>query len=223
MLVTQHHKKEKIMKQLLMKSIISINLLASLSFATTPLVEKKAETTKLTKLTTNKMNVSGQLTWTGFGVGKSHTGTITLKSGLVEMKDSNPIGGTFVLDMTSLKTGDSPKLEKHLKSTDFFDVEKFKEGIFKITAVETIKNAPVGTPTHKITGELTIKDKTHTEEFLAIITKKETTFNATAEAEIKDRTQYDIVYNSSKFKAVSVLGDKLIKDNIKIQLDLKTN
>ena len=57
----------------------------------------------------------------------------------------------------------------------------------------------------------------------SMCTKQGKGFTATAETEIKDRTQYDIVFNSAKFKAASALGDKLINDNIKIQLDIKTN
>lgn len=202
------------MKNLL---IIATLFIASISFA-----EKKAAV-NTTKPAINKMAVTGVLKWTGFGVGKSHTGEIALKSGTVEMKGSDLIGGLFVLDMGTLTTADSPKLQGHLRTADFFDVEKFKEGAFKITKVEALKDAKAGAPTHKITGDLTIKGKTHTEEFLATITKQGAAFVAKADAEIKDRTQYDIVYNSSKFKTASALGDKLINDNIKIQLDLKTN
>ncbi len=125
--------------------------------------------------------------------------------------------------MLTLKTGDSPKLEGHLRSADFFDVDKYKEGTFKITKVETLKDVKAGAPTHKITGDLTIKNKTNEEVFLATIALQGKNYVVTAEAEIKDRTMYDIVYNSAKFKAASVLGDKLIQDNIKIQLDIKTN
>lgn len=169
-----------------------------------------------------KMGVTGVVKWTGYGVGKSHNGDINIKSGTVEMKGSRLVSGNFILDMTSLKTSDSAKLQAHLRSADFFDVEKFGEAQFKITKVEQIKNAGSG-PNHKIFGELTIKGKTNPEEFLATITKSGAGFVAAAETEIKDRTKYDVVYNSGKFKAVSLLGDKLINDNIKVLLDLKTN
>ena len=195
-------------------------MLASVSFAD---VAKPTPVAKAAKPTAvSKMNVTGTVKWTGFGVGKSHSGDIAIKSGSVEMNGTALTGGSFILDMTSLKTGDSPKLQGHLRSPDFFDVDKFQEGQFKITKVEEIKDAKAG-PTHKIFGQLTIKGKTNPEEFLATVSKQGKGFAAKVETEIKDRTQYDIVYNSGKFKAVSVLGDKLINDNIKIQLDIKTN
>lgn len=169
-----------------------------------------------------KMGVTGVVNWTGYGVGKSHNGDINIKSGMVEMKGPRLVSGNFILDMTSLKTSDSSKLQAHLRSADFFDVEKFGEAQFKITKVEEIKNSGNG-PNHKIFGELTIKGKTNPEEFLATITKSGAGFVAAAETEIKDRTKYDIVYNSGKFKAASLLGDKLINDNIKVRMELKTN
>lgn len=216
-----HHEpltKGKTMKKLLVIApILALSLIASISFA-----DNKAAT-KMTKPALTKLNTTGDLKWTGFGVGKSHTGTVTLKSGTIEMKGSELVGGVFVLDMTTLKTADSPKLEGHLRSADFFDVDKFTEGAFKITKVEAIKGAKAGTPTHKITGDLTIKGKTHEEMLLATVNQQEKAYTATAETEIKDRTQYDIVYNSAKFKTASALGDKLIQDNIKIQLNIKTN
>ncbi|MEK6627103.1 MAG: YceI family protein [Bdellovibrionota bacterium] len=204
-------------KLLFIASILTVSLIATISFAHNKMPSK------MTKPTLTKMNTTGDLKWTGFGVGKSHTGTVTLKSGTIEMKGTELVGGIFVLDMTTLKTSDSPKLEGHLKSADFFDVEKFTEGTFKITKVEVIKGSKAGEPTHKITGDLTIKGKTHTEMLLATVNQDEKGIAATAETEIKDRTQYDIVYNSAKFKAVSALGDKLIQDNIKVQLNIKTN
>ena len=202
------------------KILIVASMITSVSFAD---IAKPVAAAKAPKPTAvSQMNVTGTVKWTGFGVGKSHAGDIALKSGSVEMNGTTITGGNFTLDMASLKTGDSAKLQADLRSPNFFDVDKFQEGQFKITKIEEIKNAKAG-PTHKIFGNLTIKGKTHPEEFLATISKLNKGFTATAETEIKDRTQYDIVYNSAKFKAASALGDKLINDNIKIQLDIKTN
>ena len=204
------------------KLILIATLLAvSLSWAADAKDKKKAAAaSQATHATTAE--VTGGLKWTGYGVGKSHTGELTLKSGLVEFKGEQLVGGTFVIDMTSLKTADSPKLQGHLQSPDFFDIQKFPEGTFKITKVEIIPNAKAGGPSHKITGDLTIKGKTHSETLDANVAKEGTKWTAKAETEIKDRTQYDIVYNSAKFKAASALGDKLIEDRIKVEMNLAT-
>lgn len=197
--------------------VIALSLFAVVAFA-----ETKAKSAKAAPAATaNKiLDVAGTLKWTGYGIGKSHAGDITVKSGQVEFKGEELVGGTITLDMATLKTGDSPRLEGHLKNADFFDVEKFKEGTFKITKVEAIKGAKAGEATHKITGDLTIKGKTHPETFMATIAKKDAEYTATAKTQIADRTKYDIVYNSVKFKAASALGDKAIDDKIDIELNL---
>jgi polyisoprenoid-binding protein YceI len=210
--------KKKFQKEKLMKLVVAIalSLFTVVGFAETE--AKKAKPAPVA--TTTKLDVTGSLKWTGYGVGKSHAGDITVKGGQVEFKGEKLVGGTITLDMATLKTGDSPRLEGHLKNADFFDVEKFKEGTFKITKVETIQGAKANEPTHKITGDLTIKGKTNTETFTATVAKKDKEYMATAKAQIADRTKYDIVYNSVKFKTASALGDKLIKDEIDVELNL---
>ncbi len=204
------------MKKLLLATCL---LVSSMSMAQTK-SDKKA--TKPAPAAVTKMEVGGTLNWTGYGVGKTHTGQLQVKSGQVEMKGEELTGGNFVIDMSTLKTGDSPKLEGHLQSADFFDVKKYPEATFKITKVEKIKDAAVGAPNYKLTGDLKIKDKTNKEEFTALVQKADNKVMAKAETDIQDRTKYDIVYNSAKFKSASALGDKLIEDKIKIQMDLVT-
>ena len=169
-----------------------------------------------------KHAVTGSIKWTGYGVGKTHTGDLKIKNGEVEMKGDELIGGAFVVDMTTLKTADSPKLQAHLQSPDFFDITKYPEATYKITKVEIIKGAAPGNPTHKIMGNLTIKSKTEPFEMLASVTKKDGHYTAVASTEIKDRTKYDLVFNSKQFKALSALGDKLIEDHIKLDLNVIT-
>lgn len=202
-------------------AMILITVLASWAFANKPTTAKPAQAVKAAAAT--KLEATGKIKWVGYGVGsKSHGGDIAIKSGYIEVIGENITGGEFTLDMTSLSSPDSERLVGHLKSADFFDVEKFKEGRFQITKVETLKNAKAGEATHKIHGNLTIKGKTHHESFDAKISQASGKFSAVASTEIKDRTQYDIVYNSAKFKAASALGDKLIKDNIKVDLEVAT-
>lgn len=205
-----------------MKTLMTVivTLATSISFAQN---RAKAAVTKNVKPApmATALDVTGELSWTGYGVGKSHKGTIPV-SGKVEMKGDELVGGNFVLDMANLKTGDSPRLEGHLKSADFFEVEKYKEGTFKITKVEVLPSAKPNEPTHKITGDLTIKGKTNSETLLATIANKEKKHTASATATIADRTKYDIVYRSGKFTPVATLGDKLIEDKIDVQLDVNT-
>lgn len=196
-------------------------ILSALSIFSAGFSAQAKDTKKAAAATTAaKLPATGTMNWTGYGVGKSHSGAITVKSGEVEVKGDELIGGQFVLDMATLKTGDSEKLQGHLQSPDFFDIKKYPTATFKITKVTPIKDAKAGSPTHTIVGDLTIKEKTHSETLQATIKKEGAQWDAKAETEIKDRTQYDIIYNSAKFKTASALGDKLIEDKIKVELNL---
>ena len=203
-----------------MSLITAALMVSAFAFAAETKTEKKSASKS--KDITIQQEATGEIKWTGFGVGKSHAGTIKLKSGTVEMKNENIVGGTFVFDMTTLasdKFDYSEKLTGHLKSADFFDTEKFNTATFKITKVSPLKAGPRH---FEITGDLTIKDKTNPITFNAITTKEGQITKATGSIEIKDRTKYDIVYNSKQFQALSKLGDKLIEDNIKIDINVMT-
>ncbi len=195
-------------------------LIAAIMMASVVSFAKEKTTT--TKEVIKNQDVTGQIKWTGYGVGKSHDGTVQLKSGSIEMKNDMVTGGTFVFDMASLnstKFDYSEKLTGHLKSADFFNVEKFNTATLKITKVSALKS---GANAFEMTGDLTIKDKTNPITFNAVITKDGAKLKAAGSVEIKDRTKYDIVYNSKQFSALSKLGDKLIEDNIKIDIDVMT-
>ena len=65
------------------------------------------------------------VTWKGYKVTGEHTGTIAIKNGELNFDDGQLTGGSFEIDMTSIKCTDlegewAGKLEGHLKSPDFF-------------------------------------------------------------------------------------------------------
>ena len=74
---------------------------------------------------------SSELKWTGTELTtKIHYGSIDFKSGNITLSEGQPVGGKFIVDMTTLKNEDLPeayrgRLEGHLKSDDFFSVVKF--------------------------------------------------------------------------------------------------
>lgn len=196
---------------------VSLVVLGSLHVAA---AEKKSAVVKNTASVLK--NVNGTVKWTGFGVGKSHSGTISIKSGEVTLdpKKGSLTKAQFVLDMTSLNTPDSDKLKGHLKSPDFFDVEKYPEAFFTTTSVESVQSLKAGDPSYKVKGDLKIKGKIEPIEFMLAVSKKDGAQMGHATAEIVDRTKYGIVYNSKQYSTVSKLGDKLIEDNIKLEIDV---
>jgi polyisoprenoid-binding protein YceI len=201
------------------QSIIGIVLATILTAGLAQAAPSKDAKAKTAEVTLKK--VEGQIKWVGYGVGKSHAGTINVKSGEVVLdKKDVPKQISFVLDMKALDTKDSDKLKGHLKSPDFFDVEKYPEATFKSTSVTVENSSKDGVSPYIVKGDLTIKDKTAPIEFAVQVVKKDGKFTATASTEIKDRTQFGIVYHSKQFETASKLGDKLIEDNIKIDIEV---
>lgn len=163
------------------------------------------------------------LNWTGKKVTGEHTGTIDIKSGEVTLENGTVTGGQFSIDMNSIKDNDltdaayNKKLITHLKSDDFFDAQKFPTADFKITSVKALTGAAAGKPNFEITGDLSIKGKSNSVTFPAMITSIAGKTQATGHVVI-DRTKWMIKYGSGKF--FSGLGDHLIYDEFALDLNL---
>jgi polyisoprenoid-binding protein YceI len=156
------------------------------------------------------------LQWLGEKVTGQHTGTIKLKDGWIEWKDNMIVSGDFTIDMTTIKDSESNvRLEGHLKSDDFFGVEKFPTAKLVITGSDSFEK---GTAT--VRGNLTIKGVPNQIEFKASSQKKEdgTWFYTNITI---DRTKYNIRYGSGSF--FDNLGDKVIYDEFKLKINLLVN
>lgn len=165
-----------------------------------------------------------ELKWIGRKVTGSHNGTVNIKSGEIQVANNTIADGMIVIDMPSIKVldltdpGANAKLTNHLKSDDFFGVDKFPTAAFDITEVKPIAEAKAGGPTHQITGNLMVKGKTHPSSFPATVSMKDGTLQATASGINIDRTLYDIRYGSGKF--FQNLGDKMIYDDFTIDFKI---
>jgi polyisoprenoid-binding protein YceI len=167
---------------------------------------------------TQKVNTEkSTINWLGKKIGGQHEGLIKLKSGLLEEKAGKIVSGSFVIDMKSLTNTDltdpdyNQKLVGHLKSEDFFGVEKFPTATLNITKATKYSNGKAS-----VTGDLTIKGKTETIAF--DIVKKEN--NYTAKIEV-DRSKFDVKYGSTSF--FDDLGDKVIDDIFILNIKLLVN
>ena len=152
--------------------------------------------------------------WTGYKVTGSHNGTINVKSGKLIFEDNKLTGGEIVMDMTSIQVADlsgesADKLVGHLKSDDFFGVEKHPTAMFKITKVASRGKAD----DYKVSGNLQIKGISKPISF-NIIAKSN---GAKAEVTI-DRSDYNIRYGSGSF--FDNLGDKTIYDEFDLTIKL---
>lgn len=132
--------------------------------------------------------------------------------------DANDLTHSYVegtVKTTSIDTGDANR-DGHLRSADFFDVEKFPTITFKSTKVES-----KGGDRFHITGNLTIKGVTH-----------EVTFNATEEGKGKNPWgkevwgfSSDLTINRKDFglnwNVALEAGGWLVGENVKITIDLE--
>jgi len=148
---------------------------------------------------------------------KTHFGDLSFKSGQIDLKDGVITGGNFIVDMTSLSVedlsgGGKSKLEGHLRSDDFFSVDKHPEAKLIIT-----QKAKVEGGKQTLYGELIIKGIKHPIDCTLTIGE-----NQTAVAEMTfDRSKYDVRFRSGSF--FENLGDKLILDDIRMEVSLKWN
>ena len=103
------------------------------------------------------------------------------------------------------------KLEGHLKSPDFFSVVKFKE-----SSLKTVSSIKISDNNFKVDGILTIKDISHPITFDLSINENILSANL-----VFDRSKYDVRFRSGSF--FENLGDKLILDDIELEVILKLN
>jgi len=163
------------------------------------------------KLITDKDKTA--LHWLGEKVLGEHNGTIRLQDGWLTWDENRITAGEFLIDMTTIKDDDgSERLEGHLKSDDFFGVEKYPTSKLVIT-----ESTPFEKGSGTVKGNLTIKGITNPVEFKAAMQKKDdgTWFFANI---VVDRTKYNVRYGSGSF--FDNLGDKTIYDEFKLKVNL---
>ena len=164
--------------------------------------------------------IKSNVKWYGDEItGKQHYGSLKFKEGNIILTGTGKvsdkiISGNFIVDMTSLNVEDMTgrgknSLEGHLKSDDFFSVSKFNYAYLKILKI----NDPVN-GVQTINGDLTIKGISHPVTFTMELNGKKAKSNL-----IFDRTKYDVKFRSGNF--FQNLGDKLIYDDIKLEVSLE--
>lgn len=142
--------------------------------------------------------VLSNFTFTGYGPGKSHSGTFkeTAVSGVTFGQDNVPTAGKFVIKTASIKT-DSEKLDGHLCAEDFFNCAANPEIVFDLTSIKPEPQpagaAPmVGATRYLASGTLTFNGVTQAISFPAVA---KTTNPATFEADFKfDTTFFNFKY-----------------------------
>ncbi|HKG07470.1 MAG TPA: YceI family protein [Pedobacter sp.] len=174
---------------------------------------------------------SSKVSWKAFHKGgfAPRWGTLSLKSGEVSFADGELAAGDFVIDMQSLKVDSTSvtekdkkytELEAHLKSKDFFDVEKNPTADFKITKVEALaadaaKEAVTGA-NKTVSGNLTLLGKTLNVSFPAKVVLAGENVSVAATFTV-NRTDWGIKFGATAADP----AEWMISKDIEISIDLK--
>ncbi|MFD2034140.1 YceI family protein [Belliella marina] len=192
--------------KLITSLVLSLGLLSSILFSST----------EIEKVAINKTESS--VSWKASKVTGEHFGKVNISDANLDYESGKILGGSFEIDMTSITVEDikdansSQRLVNHLKSDDFFSVEKHKKSTFTITEATSSNGKDF-----QITGDLLIKGISSPVTFPAELT--ETGNKVVAIGKITfDRTKYDIQYRSGSY--FENLADKLIYDEVTLDVKL---
>lgn len=182
-------------------------------------VDNSTETTSEYKTITD----GSKINWFASHIGgiEPHNGFINLSDGNVKVTDGKVTNGTFTFDVTTLTDEDlaenpekKGQLEGHLKSPDFFNVEKYPTAKFEITDIKE-EASEDGTFKNKVTGNFTLLDSTKGVTFFANVNVSDTEVAVTSEKFEIDRTQWGLNYGAEGLK------DAMISNGVGIEVDLK--
>lgn len=148
--------------------------------------------------------------FTGSKVTGKHEGGFTAFTGTINLVNAKPEESSVSVDIdTASLFVDEPKLAEHLKTADFFDVEKFPKATFKSTKIEAGAKAP---DTHTVAGDLELHGQTKSITFPATITVADDSVTVKAGFSI-NRKDFGILYAGK--------ADDLIRDGVVLMLDVK--
>jgi polyisoprenoid-binding protein YceI len=199
---------------------------------------KSASTAPPSTITYQVDTAKSAVTWIGAKLTGRHTGPLVISHGDIKVHNDTLTGGIIKFDMTAVHSDDkrldeqsNKKLTNHLRSPDFFDVEKHPTAIFELvstTPYDSTRHAPASNktkvasemrikdPTHRITGNLTVKGVTKSVSFPAKITRDGEQLKVQANFNI-DRAHWGLVYRSEES-----LGNQTIYREVNIDIDLVT-
>ncbi|WP_373496640.1 YceI family protein [Aquiflexum sp.] len=158
------------------------------------------------------------VSWNAKKVTGEHYGKVQISNAQLDYLNGKIRGGSFEMDMTTITVEDitdansNARLTNHLKSDDFFSVEKFNNSSFKITEAKSSNGKD-----YQITGNLIIKGISNPVTFPAKVDVQGEKIIATASI-VFDRTKFDIKYRSGNY--FENLADKLIYDDVSLEVKL---
>jgi polyisoprenoid-binding protein YceI len=206
------------------KIILSLVLVASVLTGCKSEKKDKVTTADAVKVAVitdlNNVDVaSSVITWKGTKPTGAHDGTIMLQEGSLNLEAGKLTGGTFVIEMSSIKNLDldaesAAKIVGHLSSPDFFDVATYATSKFVITSVAEVEGKLA------VTGNLTVKDISKSITIPAMLSTKGNVTTFKSEKFNIDRAEFNVKYASKTF--FDNLKDKFIDDAIELSFTVNT-
>jgi polyisoprenoid-binding protein YceI len=154
---------------------------------------------------------NSKIDFVGSKVTGSHNGSFQDFSGQIDFTGAVETSRVNITIKTDSLTTDTPDLTKHLKTPDFFDIEKYPEATFVSTAIR-----PGGEKgaSHTVTGNLTLHGATKSVTFPATmaVTPNEASVDANFSINRKD---FGINYAGA--------ANNLIRDDVVLTLRIRAN
>ena len=148
--------------------------------------------------------------FTGAKLSDSHTGTFEEWSGTIELDPTDVTASAVNIAIQTASVSIEPeRLQNHLKQPEFFDVDNHPQATFTTSRIE--EHSGANGATHRITGNLTLRDQTRSVTFPAKVQVKDEEVAASAEFQIR-RQDFGIVYPG--------MPDDLINDEVVVRFDV---
>jgi polyisoprenoid-binding protein YceI len=150
-----------------------------------------------------------------------HLGIATVKGQFKEFEGTLEVGpdgasahGT--VQVASVDTRE-PQRDEHLRSADFFDVDKYPQISFSSTAIR-----PIDEDTFEIEGDFTIHGVTHPLKLQATLEGTETDPQGNPRVGLSASAQINRSNYEMKFNMALGSGNVVVSDKVKILLELST-
>ena len=185
---------------------------AETSDPTASKTEKDAEKTEIKGTALELTSDNSKVEFVGSKVTGKHEGGFKKVSGKIDLVDTKAEESSVNvdIDMTSVYS-DADGLTKHLKTGDFFEVEKYPKSTFASTKIVADKDK--GDNSYMVTGDLEMRGEKKSITFPATIKIGDDKVEVDAEFSI-NRKDFGIVYAGK--------ADDLIRDDVVIKLDLES-
>lgn len=200
----------------LLQTKSTMKFIAIISFITLMFMSVIVGTEKEFEAIVNKSEST--VSWNAKKVTGEHYGKVQISDAQLDYQNGKILGGSFEMDMTTITVEDitdansNARLTNHLKSDDFFSVDKFNKSTFKITEAKSSNGKD-----YQITGNLIIKGISNPVTFPAKVEVQGEKIIATASI-VFDRTKFDIKYRSGNY--FENLADRLIYDDVSLEVRL---